>query len=108
MTEKDNLKVIYEILKKVESVQDQENADSNLFNAENFGISEPRYNKLMLAISNAHLVNGISQIKAIGMSNPKIKVRNPSLTLKGMEYLSYYSSPETFISRIKDVTEIVK
>nr|DAI55118.1 MAG TPA: YjcQ protein [Caudoviricetes sp.] len=81
----DNFKIIYKILIALEQAMDYEIFDNEIISHERFGISYERWANLMIQLDENGYISGIRIIKAIGGSG--IKLVNPKITLKGLEYL---------------------
>ncbi|MEG1536986.1 MAG: YjcQ family protein [Eubacterium sp.] len=83
----DNFKIIYKILKALEKAMDVDVFDKTLISSETLGISDERWARIMKMMVDEGYVKGIIEVKYNGATTPMIKLFNPSLTLKGLEYL---------------------
>lgn len=81
----DNFKIIYRILKTLEQAMDYEIFDNEIISHDKFGISYERWKNLMIQLNDNGYISGVHVIRAMGGSG--IKLINPKITLKGMEYL---------------------
>nr|DAU27907.1 MAG TPA: YjcQ protein [Caudoviricetes sp.] len=81
----DNFKIIYRILKTLEQAMDYEIFDNEIISHDKFGISYERWKNLMIQLNDNGYISGVHVIRAMGGSG--IKLIDPKITLKGMEYL---------------------
>ena len=81
----DNFKIIYRILKTLEQAMDYEIFDNEIISHDKFGISYERWKNLMIQLNDNCYISGVHVIRAMGGSG--IKLIDPKITLKGMEYL---------------------
>ena len=81
----DNFKIIYRILKILEQAMDYEIFDNEIISHDKFGISYERGKNLMIQLNDNGYISGVHVIRAMGGSG--IKLIDPKITLKGMEYL---------------------
>lgn len=107
MNKKEDIKVIYEILKKLQELQDNDLVRYADFSYEIFKISENRFNRLIGTLLDTNLVAGFIPIPVMGKSRVGYKLSDPRLTLNGINYLSYYSAPETFLRRVQQINDLL-
>lgn len=83
----DNFKIIYKILKILEKYMDYEGVSVELISHEALDISKERWSRILKMMMDTGLVEGIRCIEVDGAVVPLVKLYNPSITLKGLEYL---------------------
>lgn len=103
----DNFRIIYKILKALERALDVENFDKNLITAEALGISEERWSRIMKMMIDEGYIEGVRNIKYDGATVPLIKMLNPAITLKGLEYLENNSMMKKAADIAKGIIDIV-
>lgn len=103
----DNFKVIYKILKVLEKYMDHETVPLELISNEALGISKERWSRLMKMLVDNGLVEGVRNIEFDGQTVPMIKLNNPSITLKGLEYLEENSLMKRAAAVAKGIKDIV-
>lgn len=103
----DNFRIIYKILKALERALDIENFDKNLITAEALGISEERWSRIMKMMIDEGYIEGVRNIKYDGATVPLIKMLNPAITLKGLEYLENNSMMKKAADIAKGIIDIV-
>lgn len=101
-----NFKVIYKILKYLESAMDYETPDMEPISAEQLRISYERWCALLILMQEEGYISGVRLVQT--MSDPKPKVVEPvnaNITLKGLEYLAennFMKKAERALKGIKD------
>ena len=80
-------RVIYKILKHLEKSLDFEEPDHTPIEAESLKITEPKWARLMKMLFDDGDIKGVLVINRPGISYPLVKLVNPTITLKGIEYL---------------------
>lgn len=96
----DNFKIIYKILHELDKNMGNENFSIQSVSAEHLKISYEKWEQLLIMMSDDGYINGIVKTKDLGdkfwhISEPII----PSITLKGLEYLS----TNGFMAKAKEV-----
>lgn len=102
----DNLKIIYKILNLIEKSMDYPEFDREALKAERFAISEERFIKILYAIIREGYIEGITM--KIGVDGyVLINISSPSLTVKGMEYLTENSVMKKIADAAKGIKETI-
>lgn len=83
----DNFKIIYKILKALESALDYEDFDIEEISHEKLKITYNRWVSILIMLFENGYISGISIRNALGRKLPQIKINNIRITLKGLEYL---------------------
>ena len=101
----DNFKIIYKILRYLESAMDYEECDVNAISHERYNISYPRWEQLMIILSDEGYIKGIITTQDLE-SNCRYIVQPicPRITLKGLEYLS----DNTFMKKAANIVKGIK
>ncbi len=81
-------RVIYKILKHLEKSLDFEEPDHTPIEAESLKITEPKWARLMKMLVDEGYIKGVLVINRLEISYPFVKLVNPTITLKGIEYLN--------------------
>ncbi len=103
----DNFKIIYKILKILEKYMDYESVPSELISHDVFEISKERWSRILKMMIDTGLIGGIRCIEADGSTVPIIKLYNPSITLKGLEYLEENSMMKKAAELVKGIKETI-
>ena len=101
-----NFKLIYQILTLLDKYLDHEEPDWSKLSAEHFKVTEKRFTHIMLMLYEAGYIDGIEPIP-LGGSEYDFKMINPSITLRGMEYLEENTTMKKayrLLKGIKDIT----
>ena len=101
-----NFRLIYQILSLLDRYLDYEEADWSKLSAENFHVTENRFNSIMIMLYEAGYIDGIEPI-ALMNGNYDIKLVEPSITLRGLEYLETNDMMQKayrLLKGIKDIT----
>lgn len=101
-----NFKVIYEILTLLDKYMDYEDPDWSKLSAENFHITETRFINLMIMLYESGYIAGIDVIPLMG-GHYDIKLIEPRITLKGLEYLEENTNIKKAYRMIKGISEII-
>lgn len=101
----DNFKVIYKILKVLENAMDCDEIDKSLLKAENFKISENRFENIIKMLVQEEYITGVIIVDMMGMHG--IKFDNVQITLKGLEYLSENSLMKKAANIAKSIKETI-
>lgn len=100
----DNFKVIYKILRTLEKNMGNEDFEIKAISAEMLKISYERWEQLLIMLYDAGYINGIVVGQAVeDKFRHVVEPINPSITLKGLEYLSENS----FMSKAKEALKMV-
>ena len=97
----DNFKVIYKILKVLESAMDCDEVDRSLLKAENFKKTENRFENIIRMLAK----EGVIIVDMIGIQG--IKFDDVRITLKGLEYLSENSLMKKAANLAKSIKETI-
>lgn len=84
----DNFNVIYKILRYLEGMMDSDDPDMEFISAKALKISEQRWERIMIMLSDEGYISGVNTVQTLGMSRRAISSCAPEITLKGLEYLS--------------------
>lgn len=104
----DNFKIIYKILKYLESAMDYPEADMNAISPQQLGISKDRWEQLLILLQDDGYIRGLSVIQTL--SEPKRQLAypvEPTITLKGLEYLAENSLMKKAAALLKGVKESI-
>jgi len=101
----DNFKIIYKILKVLERAMDYEEPDLSLISAEALGISQNRWEAIMVMLQENGYIDGVHYIRSMGMKG--VKLVNLRITLKGLEYLEENSSMKKAANLAKGIADII-
>lgn len=83
----DNFKIIYKILKVLESALDDEQFDLNKISHNELNVGITRWTHLMQMLYEDGLISGISVVYPLSKYIPQIRLSDVHVTLKGLEYL---------------------
>lgn len=100
-----NFKVIYKILKALEAAMDYDEADISVLTADNFGITEARFNNIMKMLAENGYITGVYTIDTPGLHG--LKLGDVKITLKGLEYLSENSLMRKAANLAKNIKETI-
>lgn len=103
----DNLKIIYRILKKLRDSLPLEEFDPMAISAKELNIPEPQWARIMAMLVTDGYVSGIKVSNTFDQTYPKIYFTNPSITIKGLEYLEDNSLMKRIANTAKGIKEIV-
>lgn len=101
-----NFKLIYQILTLLDKYLDHDDPDWSKLSAEHFKVTEKRFTNIMLMLYEAGYIDGIEPIP-LGGNAYDFKPINPSITLRGMEYLEENTTMKKayrLLKGIKDIT----
>lgn len=101
----DNFKVIYKILKVLESAMDCDEVDRSLLKAENYKITENRFENIIRMLAKEEYITGVIIVDMIGIQG--IKFDDVRITLKGLEYLSENSLMKKAANLAKSIKETI-
>lgn len=100
-------RVIYKILKHLEKSLDFEEPDHTPIEAGSLKISEPKWARLMKMLVDEGYIKGVLIVNYPEMSYPLVKLVNPTITLKGIEYLKENSLMKKASDLAKGIAEIL-
>jgi YjcQ protein. len=103
-----NFKIIYKILKILENAMEYAEFDNDCISYGVLGISEALWCNIMKMLVDNEYVEGVHVINFMGGRLPGIKLVNPSITLKGLEYLEENSLMKKASRIAKGLTDIIK
>lgn len=104
----DNFIIIYKILKALEQSMDFEVFDSDRISPSVLGVSKERRDKLLIEMQHEGYIDGLIVKHWLGSSTSCIEEPiNPTITLKGLEYLSENSMMKKAANFVKGIAEIV-
>lgn len=89
----DNISIVLKILETLEHAMDDAVFDDSTFTAQSFGITQERFERLLIQMQKAGYIEGL-KIYAFLSDTGTEKVRRPmrpEITMKGLEYLSNYT-----------------
>lgn len=101
----DSMKVIYKVLEYLDNSMDEERVDGIPISAESLGISDVRWSRIISMMVDQEMVTGFVKINSLGRTYPGFKLSNPSITLRGLEYLSENSSSAKLYRAAKEIKE---
>ena len=84
----DNFNIIYKILKALEAAMDCDEPDLECISADMLKISDQRWERIMIMLSDEGYITGVSTVQPLKASRRYINSCDPEITLKGLEYLS--------------------
>lgn len=102
----DNFKVIYKILKYLESAMDYSEPDYEPILAAALGLTEERWRLLMKMLTENGYIDGVV-LKQYMRSGITIIRFNPEITLRGLEYLHENSMMKKIMEIAKGITDII-
>ena len=100
----DNFKIIYKILKLLESAMDYDEFDRSQLSPELLGVSENRLNAILKMLQDEGYVSGVLYVK--GLSGVKLD-KYFGITLKGLEYLEENTAMKKVAGLLKGIKETV-
>lgn len=102
-----NFKIIYKILKHLESSMDYEEVDINYISHERLGISRIRWEEILIMLRQSGYITGITVDQTLSDYSPRIvEPIHPRITLKGLEYLQENSMMKKAYKAIKGIKDI--
>lgn len=105
----DNFKIIYKILKRLESMMDCEYTDTTAISHERLGITRERWEQILILLQENGYIKGIATAKTVEDDKSHIvEPIKPIITLKGLEYLADNSLMKKAGNMLKGIIETVK
>ena len=83
----DNFKIIYRILRYLEKAMDYDERDLGQISAKTLGISEQRWEKLMVMLSESGFINVECTRERVDGRIVRTSISDVRITLRGLEYL---------------------
>ena len=104
----DNFKVIYKILKALEKALDYEEFDYSEISNERLKISYERWEQLLIMIYQNDYISNLVVTRDLATGRYHLtEPISPTITLKGLEYLSENTMMKKVASSVKGVVEVV-
>lgn len=103
----DNFRVIYRVLKILEKYMDSEAVPCELLGHEALGLSKERWSRLMKMLVDEGFIEGVRSIEYDSQTVPLIKLMNPTITLKGLEYLEENSMMKKAAAVAKGIKDVI-
>lgn len=104
----DNFKIIYKILKYLETAMDYPEADMKEISAKQLGISQDRWEQLLILLQDDGYIRDVCITQTLSDSKRRLAYpATPSITLKGLEYLADNSLMKKAAALLKGVKESV-
>ena len=102
----DNFKIIYKILRYLESTMDYDEIDADMFRANHFKVSEERWVRLLEMLTISGYIDGLT-VKRSMNGNAMMNITLPRITLKGLEYLQENSLMQKAERLVKGISDII-
>jgi hypothetical protein len=102
----DNFKVIYKILRYLESLMDCEEFDRSQFTETRFGVSQERWALLLEMLTDEGYIKGLTLQRAAD-GHVMLSFTQVRLTLAGMTYLQENSAMRKLASAAKGVFDVI-
>lgn len=104
----DNFNIIYKILKELEKALDYDEFDVSRISHERLGITEQRWEKIMIMLTKSGYVEGIVYDQCMEDYGSKLCLpMHPVITLKGLEYLADNTLMKKAANVAKGIKEVV-
>ena len=105
----DNFKIIYKILRYLEKAMDYEEPDFSAISPESLGISRERWSALLIMLCKEGYIDGIVWTSKLASGSLSIaEPIHPTITLKGLEYLSENSMMHKAHKLLSGAIEVIK
>ena len=105
----DNFKIIYKILKHLESMMDCEYTDVTAISHDRLGITRERWEQILILLQESGYIKGITITEIFSDDKPHIvEPIKPIITLKGLEYLAENSLLKKAGNMLRGIVETVK
>lgn len=102
----DNFKVIYRILKYLDSVLDYAETDKTPISHQRLNISYERWEQLMIMLQANGFIDGLVYTQTLDDDRPHLtEPIRPRITLKGLEYLSENNMMQKAARMLKGIKE---
>ena len=104
----DNFRVIYKILKYLESSMDCGEIDPEAFSAARLKVSEERIEQLLIMMQDEGYIRDLVVVKTLGDNKRHIaEPICPSITIRGLEYLQENSLMKKAANAAKGIREML-
>jgi len=104
----DNFKLIYRILKALESNMDCCDVNLDAISHERLGISRERWEQLLIMLEESGYIKGIVYTQSMDSDKPYIcEPIKPRITLCGLEYLSENGTMQKAARALKGIKDVV-
>ncbi|PAD73893.1 YjcQ family protein [Paenibacillus campinasensis] len=97
------LKVMQQILEHFDESMDSDEIDMGPISAENMGISEARWNRVIGMMLEEGLIDGFAEIAHLGSSHLAYGAVNPRITLRGLIFLNENSNAAKIYEIAKEI-----
>ena len=104
----DNFKVIYKILKILESSMDYPEFDSSRLDAKNLGITQAKRDSLLTMMAKEGYIEGVEITQYIGDAYPTVSLQGVKITIRGLEYLEENSLMKKASRLAKGLVDTIK
>ena len=105
----DNFKIIYKILKHLESSMDAESTDIAPISPERLGITHERWERLLILLQDDGYIKDIETAQTLGEDGPHItEPIRPFITLRGLESLTDNSFMRRAAQLLRGTGESIK
>lgn|SRR5690625_4395557 len=104
---KDSKDIILAILKYLNDSLDDEVIDFSKVNEESLNVSYPRYCRVLTMMVEEGLISGLAPITFIDRSYTEYKPTDPSITLKGIDFLQKNKISTKAYAILKEIKEWV-
>ena len=101
-----NFKLIFQILSMMDKYLDYEDPDWSKLSAENFKVTETRFTNIMIMLYESGYIAGVDVIPLMN-GHYDIKLLEPRITLKDLEYLEENTNMKKAYRMIKGLSEII-
>lgn len=101
-----NFSVIYKILSYLDACLDDESPDYTAIQATAFKITEARWLALLEMLAEAGYIKGV-EIKLYVHGEKRLTKFQPTITIKGLEYLADNGLIQKVVKTLKDVKEVI-
>lgn len=98
--------IIYKILKTLRDSMDYPEFNHEAISPELLGISEEKWKKIIIMLVKNDYIEGVSLIPILG-KEVGVKLKNPNITLKGLEYLEENSMMKKASNFAKGIIDVV-
>ena len=102
----DNFKVIYRLLRTLETAMDAEGVSPDKISAEALGISRERWTALLEMLAKAGYIEGVAVTRA-NDGYTAVSLSSPRITLRGLEYLEENSLMRKAAALAKGIAEVL-
>lgn len=105
----ENFSSVYKILRFLDRHAGDEDCDIEEISAEQLGISENKWEQLMIELAENGYIRGVSYFKTLsGKFHHLLYPLQPNITLKGMEYLEENGKMKKAAEIVSGIIDVVK